>query len=140
MSEAMRIELPHRIGMDLLSACRSRLPYEACGIIYGHTIDSALIPDGFAIIRNASKTPGDSFAFDRGEWIAACYEAQKNQRQIVGVFHSHPTGANAPSKRDEQALVPWESYWIVGFANPQGEIAAYRHTEQGWFALPLVSA
>lgn len=140
MTATIRVKLPRTMETDLLAACRSRLPHEACGIIYGYKVDSTLVSDGFAIIRNVSTAAGVTFAFDRNEWIAACYEAQKNQRQIVGVFHSHPTGANAPSKQDEQALVPWESYWIIGFANPQGEIAAYRHTEQGWLTLPLVPA
>lgn len=140
MSDAITVKLAPKLRDDMITACRRRLPNEACGIVYGYRAGNALIPDGFALIRNVAPFAADSFSFDQGEWIAACYEAQKNQRQIVGVFHSHPAGTNAPSKRDEQSLVPWDSYWIIGFAGPGGEIAVYRHTEEGWISLPLVSA
>ncbi|MBO9597854.1 MAG: M67 family metallopeptidase [Cohnella sp.] len=140
MSDAITVMLAHRLRDDLISACRRRLPYEACGIVYGYRSGDLLIPDGFALVRNVAPMAEQRFAFDQGEWIAVCYEAQKNQRHIVGVFHSHPIGANAPSALDEQSLVPWDSYWIIGFASPGGEIAVYRHNGQGWISLPLVSA
>lgn len=140
MSDLTTVRIPQRLREDLVAACRSRLPFETCGVIFGYWINNALIPEGFSLIRNISPNAADSFAFDRDEWTAACYEAQKNQRQIVGVFHSHPFGATSPSKRDERTLVPWDSYWIIGFEGHLGEIAAYRHTEQGWISLPLVSA
>ncbi|WP_027085255.1 M67 family metallopeptidase [Cohnella panacarvi] len=140
MSCEIIVKLGNRLREELVETCRRRLPNEACGVVYGYRTADELIPDGFAWIRNVAPNAEEAFAFDPGEWIAACYEAQKNQRLIVGVFHSHPIGANAPSKRDEQSLVPWDSYWIIGFAGSDGDIAVYRHTEQGWVSLPLVPA
>lgn len=140
MSCGVTVKLAHELRENIIDACRRRLPNEACGVVYGYRTSDALIPDGFALVRNVAPNAEDAFVFDPSEWIAVCYEAQKNQRHIVGVFHSHPIGANAPSKRDEQSLVPWDSYWIIGFARPGGDIAVYRHTEQGWITLPLVSA
>ncbi|MFC5529158.1 M67 family metallopeptidase [Cohnella yongneupensis] len=139
MSNVMSVKLAQQMNNDLIAACRSRLPQEACGVIYGKKSESGetLIPDGFSLVRNVSSSANDSFAFDRNDWIAACYEAQKNQRHIVGVFHSHPAGTCAPSVRDEQALVPWESYWIVGFAGPHPNTAVFKHTGDEWIPLPL---
>jgi len=140
MSNGVIVKLNHELRDNIIDACRRRLPNEACGVVYGYRTSGVLIPDGFALVRNAAPNAKDTFVFDPAEWVAVCYEAQKNQRHIVGVFHSHPIGANAPSERDEQSLVPWDSYWIIGFASPEGDVAVYRHTDRGWITLPLVSA
>jgi proteasome lid subunit RPN8/RPN11 len=137
MSTILAVKLPSDIANDIIHACRSRLPHEICGAVYGYRSDKLLMVDGFSLIRNVSPSPVDRFEFDRNDWISACYEAQKNQRNIVGLFHSHPNGSIAPSARDEQALVPWVSYWIVSFAENRAEITIYKQEDYGWTILPL---
>lgn len=135
--------LPEALERSLVDACRSRLPYEACGVIFGERDGDTLVAERFAVVRNAAASPERSFAFDPDDWIAVCFEAQKNQRRIVGAFHSHPVGPDRPSDRDEQALVPWESYWIVGFAGQTGgtgrtgKLSVYERTEKSWAKLPI---
>lgn len=133
------VMLNRKLEHDLIAACRIRLPYEACGIMYGNLTESSVTAEGFAIIRNTSPFPENRFTFDQNDWIAACYEAQKNQRLIVGLFHSHPDGTVAPSLHDEEARAPWESYWIVSFANDQGVVRAYKRDARHRFvALQMV--
>lgn len=122
---------------SLVEACRSRLPYEACGVIFGERDGDELLADRYAIVRNVATSPERSFAFDPDDWIAVCAEAQKNQRVIVGAFHSHPNGPDRPSGRDERSLVPWESYWIVGFSGQAGKLSVYARREKGWVKLPI---
>jgi len=142
MSGISEVILDNRLENDLVAACRVRLPYESCGVIYGVKTDSRLVADGFALIRNVSASPADSFAFDPGEWVTVFYAAQKNQRTIVGLFHSHPDGSVVPSLPDKQGWIPWETYWIVGpdRADRSGKTAIYA-CDSGtgsWRRLPVV--
>jgi proteasome lid subunit RPN8/RPN11 len=101
-----------RLEKDLLSACRLRLPYETCGIIYGTESDKLITADGYHVIRNASPSQADSFSF--------------------------PQGTILPSRLDEQGSIPWESYWIISFAEGNNEIAVYnRVTPQQWVSLSI---
>lgn len=139
MSNPVAVRLATALENRLIFACRDRLPRETCGVVFGAFTDDALIAEDYAIVRNASPTPDTRFAFDPNDWIAVCYEAQKNQRKLVGVFHSHPVGPGVPSAYDERALMPWDSYWIVSFADGQGAVSAYKHdARHGFLALPVV--
>jgi proteasome lid subunit RPN8/RPN11 len=129
-----------KVENDLLSACRRRLPYETCGIIYGTEINGEVAAEGYVVIRNGSNSPADSFSFHPEDWVSAYFQAQKNQRNIVGFFHTHPHGVSVPSLRDEQGSIPWGIYWIVSFAEGNREIAVYRrcsNTHEQWVSLPI---
>ncbi|MFC5700417.1 Mov34/MPN/PAD-1 family protein [Cohnella faecalis] len=143
-ADTSKIILTSKLEKELLAACRSRLPYEACGIVLAAQSDTegneALMkPDSFAIVRNVSTNPERTFRFSPEEYVAAVYEAQKNQRRLVGFFHSHPTGEPLPSFEDGQGSLSWGTYWIVGLGKESGpEIAVYRRDEAGdWLPLSL---
>jgi proteasome lid subunit RPN8/RPN11 len=58
--------------------------------------------------------------------------------EIVGVYHSHPTGPAQPSARDvRQAHYPAWVHVIVGFPSGRPEIRAYR-LRPDRFAMTLV--
>lgn len=133
------IKLKPELVRSLIDDCRRRLPYEACGVIFGERDGRRLVANGHAFVRNAAPYPERRFSFAPNDWIAVCYEAQKNQRNIVGLFHSHPIGPEYPSRRDERGLVPWESYWIVSFADPCPKLTVYKRVNETWIVLPVVA-
>jgi proteasome lid subunit RPN8/RPN11 len=138
MGDAFSVKLNLSLETDLLSACRQRLPYETCGIVFGTEIDGLVTTDGYAIIRNRSSSPTDAFSFHPEDWVSAYFETQRNQRNIVGFFHSHPQSMAVPSLSDELGFMPWGTYWIVSFAKGNNEIAVYRRdAQQGWVSLPI---
>ncbi|MFD0674286.1 M67 family metallopeptidase [Cohnella sp. GCM10027633] len=134
MSNPVIAKLTIEVENSMIAACRDRLPLECCGVVYGSLEEEHTVAvEGYSIIRNAAASPENRFSFDTEDWIAACYEAQKNQRRLVGVFHSHPVGTGEPSASDARTLMPWDSYWIVSFADGQGAISAYRHDARHGF-------
>jgi proteasome lid subunit RPN8/RPN11 len=138
MRDAISVSLNRTLENDLLSACRQRLPYETCGIVFGTESDGVVLADGYTIVRNRSISPIDAFSFDPEDWVSVYFQTQRNQRNIVGFFHSHPQNAAVPSLKDEQGALPWGTYWIVSFARGNDEIAVYRRdAEQGWVNLPI---
>lgn len=131
------VVLGSKMEAGLAEACRSRFPYETCGVIYGSVQGSALLADGFDLVANAAAAPEANFFFDPRDWVEIYFRAQKNQRSIVGLFHSHPNGAPLPSASDSRGFVPWETYWIVSFSASGHDIAVYRRERADWVRLPV---
>ncbi len=126
------------VAQGLVHALRSRLPFEACGVITGTAASGGIEASGFRLIRNAADQPTTRFSFHPEDWIAAFFEAQKNQREIVGFFHSHPSGTIVPSKSDLAGFIPWKTYWIVGLSEGDYEIGVFlRQPGERWAKLPL---
>jgi proteasome lid subunit RPN8/RPN11 len=139
MEQALSVVLSRLLENDLLSACRRRLPYETCGIIYGTLSDGRLSADGYDLIRNTSSSAVDTFSFHPEDWVSAYFQAQKNQRNIVGFFHTHPQGTAHPSIKDEQGWIPWGTYWIISLTDSNSEIAVYRRgSQEKWVSLPIM--
>lgn len=119
---------------ELETASRARLPYECCGVLFGSGDGRAAIVDGFAVVRNRASEPTRAFEFEPADWIAAFYEAQKNQRRIVGFFHSHPQGPCIPSRRDAQGWPGDGICCIVCLSGLRAEIRFFRRETQGGWA------
>ncbi|MFC4599991.1 Mov34/MPN/PAD-1 family protein [Cohnella hongkongensis] len=138
METSREARLDADVEKKLVSALLNRLPNESCGLLWGTAANGVIEVGGFRLIRNAADSPAAQFRFDAEDWIAAYYEAQKNQREIVGLFHSHPSGTIVPSESDLAGFVPWKSYWIVGLQSAGHQIGVYvRQSEAGWAKLPL---
>jgi proteasome lid subunit RPN8/RPN11 len=124
----------------LVEDCRRRLPHETCGVLFGAASGTELAIRGYAVIRNASRTPVSSFSFDPADWTAAYYEALHHGRRIVGVFHSHPDGTTLPSQADEEGRSAWGTYWIIGVSSGESDahMAGCRYVpDSGWVPLSL---
>ncbi|MFC4306262.1 Mov34/MPN/PAD-1 family protein [Cohnella boryungensis] len=144
MGLALEIRLEAELEERLVETLRARLPYEACGIIYGREEDGIIVADGFALIANDAARSVNAFAFRPEEWVRLYCEAQKNQRCIVGLFHSHPQRNAWPSEADLEGSLPWGTYWIVGFfgGDPANyELAVYRRASSNrWLSLAIQRA
>lgn len=64
------------------------------------------------LMRNISKSPGDSFSFDRNQQLAL---VRDSRYRIMGIFHTHPAGKLEPSEKDVKGWppIPGLRYWIV---------------------------
>ncbi|MFC5470017.1 Mov34/MPN/PAD-1 family protein [Cohnella suwonensis] len=135
----MIVRLSEELENDLISAALARLPLECCGVVYGTATDDAIVADAFGLVRNAAISPERRFAFHPEDWVSVIFEAQKNQREIVGFFHSHPEESVLPSQRDMNGSLPWRTYWIVGVSPAERGIAVYHrhHADDRWDPLRI---
>jgi desampylase len=98
---------------------------ETCGILRGW---------GGRILRadraiNVSPTPFTAFEIDPETLIAACRQARRpSSYDIVGYYHSHPTGDVMPSKRDAELAEPDGKLWLI-FSRTRAQI--WRATNAG---------
>jgi len=134
----VEVRLDADLEKGLVHTLRNRLPYEACGVIMGTVTSGIIEASEFRLIRNAAGHPAAHFSFHPEDWIAVFFEAQKNQREIVGFFHSHPSGTIVPSDSDLAGFVPWRTYWIIGLTEADHEIGVFaRESDNHWTPIPL---
>jgi proteasome lid subunit RPN8/RPN11 len=144
------------IGEDLMA----RVQIEACGVLLGELVtgeqgDEWLVDD-VVPLRNIAGSPV-YFEFDPGDLLQLEME---RPGQIIGVYHSHPTGYARASRTDQQNMarvneeqsIPW--CWLIvcgpfnetfaeymharGGVLPEDRLIAYYHyPEQGLAALAI---
>ena len=88
-----------RLGTAQMAEMRSHveacLPHEGCGLLAG----SAGVVEAVLPVRNAAGSPV-KFRMDPIEQLHALDWIDSRGLDLVGIFHSHPTGPDAPSATD----------------------------------------
>ena len=105
------------------------MPDEACGLFLGtpRRIETA-IPT-----RNVHPTPRSHFEIDPAALIAAHKAARAGGPEIVGYWHSHPTGQAAPSATDQASASGDAKVWAIVAG---GEVTFWRDAADGFEPLP----
>ncbi len=123
------IHVSRAITEAITAYCVCKLPYEACGILIGSVRGSETEVHSFLPVRNAADHRRETFRFHPAQWIEALYAIERSNRQIAGIFHSHPEGPPLPSAADLNT--EWHglpSHWIISLANESApQIRAYRY-------------
>jgi proteasome lid subunit RPN8/RPN11 len=93
---------------EMQSHVESIFPEEACGLIAGY--DSKV----FSVmpVKNVLQSQ-DRFRMDAQEQLNCFLKIEKENWDLLGIFHSHPHGPAFPSKIDiEEAYYPDSAYLI----------------------------
>ncbi len=102
-------------------AAKTDYPLEACGLLIG-TINSGWQVDEARQVENLNKErAADRFQLDPAGYQSVDRELRGTDREIIGVFHSHPDCPAKPSPTDMESA--WEGfvYPIISIYN--GEVA-----------------
>lgn len=105
----MRIEVAKHVVEAMQSAALAAHPHEACGILLGEgeTIS------GFIATRNVHTDPESHFEIDPQALIDAHRAAREGGPQVMGYYHSHPTGDAVPSERDRAMASGDGRIWAI---------------------------
>ncbi|MEB2836250.1 MAG: M67 family metallopeptidase [Desulfurococcales archaeon] len=96
---------------------------ERVGFLIGYTsARGASRVAAYYAVENAAAEPG-AFESNPLDVVAAHRAAWSLGVDVVGVFHTHPTGPPKPSSRDIENMRLWPIIWVI--ASPLG-IAAYK--------------
>jgi proteasome lid subunit RPN8/RPN11 len=102
-------------------------PDECCGFLFGiEKRDDRVITD-VLIVNNVKE--GDKkrrFEISPKDYMKAEQYAEKNNLQLLGIYHSHPNHPAVPSEHDRVAAQPWFSYVIISVINKDV------HTIRSW--------
>lgn len=110
------------------------LPNECCGLLIG-TAD--MIEDA-SRARN-TKRSRTRFQVEPADHFAAIRMARAAGFEIIGAYHSHPSGPSGPSDTDRARLTdPSMFHLIVSLAHGTRTVRAFRLTEGNFSPLELV--
>jgi proteasome lid subunit RPN8/RPN11 len=95
-----------------------------CGLLAGR---DAVITSAFAA-RNVHAAPATAYEIAPDELFRIFREIRAQGFELLGIYHSHPTGENAPSPADiERAYYPDAAYVIVSpLFNAKNPVRAFR--------------
>lgn len=123
-----KVRIPQSIVTTIVGHARASLPREACGLLYGQRKDGVVIVARATATDNADSTdPNRRFAIAPKDLLEAHKVARAEGIDIVGHYHSHPTGLATPSNADVSAIADPMALWIiVGLSKcGQGEVKAF---------------
>ena len=100
---------------NLARHARAEEPRESCALLLGSPVaeGESVAVSGALPVTNASDTPETAFDVPSGELIDAYKAAEEHGLAIVGIFHSHPTSAAAPSETDRRMMVVNPVVWVI---------------------------
>ena len=93
----------------LLDESARAAPREACGLLLGHGQRiAAALPT-----TNLAADPLTRFEIDPAALFAAHRAARSHGPQLIGYYHSHPTGVTIPSPCDRQQAPGDGRVWAI---------------------------
>jgi proteasome lid subunit RPN8/RPN11 len=98
---------------DIQFRLESDYPNEGCGFLFGK--DDQRIRHITQMIAADNQSTGDQrrqFVIHPHDYLKAERYAQKNDLQLLGIFHSHPDHPAIPSTHDLEFAQPYFSYFI----------------------------
>lgn len=125
----MDIVLTSEVHAALLAAARAAHPKEACGLLLGARARiTAARP-----ARNVHPNPHTHFEIDPEALIDAHRAARTpGAPQVLGYYHSHPTGPAQPSATDRAMAAGDGRIWAIIAG---AEVALWRDGDAGFAAL-----
>ena len=106
---------------DILAHAREEAPRECCGLLLG----SVTKVERSVRTRNRASDPVRRFLVDPTDHFAAIRFARSARLEIVGAYHSHPSGPPVPSATDLSEAHSGREFLHVILALLTGELRAY---------------
>lgn len=128
------IEIPHDIRDELISYAHEGAPQEVCGVLAGVFDDRMSRVSKAYRADNVASLPEMRYEIHPEQQYEIFERIEDSGLEIVGFYHSHPTGPPGPSATDAaQAAWPERSYVIVilggvGDGSDHGDEAEERNT------------
>ena len=129
----MEIVLTREAFDRVLAEAAGALPEEACGILLGRAgcVEQA-IP-----ARNVHPSPRTHFEIDPQVLIDAHRAGRAGGTQVLGYYHSHPSGQAEPSATDRAMAAGDGSIWAIVAG---GDVRCWRDDAAGFAELSYTVA
>ncbi len=127
---AMETAVTSGVKATLLAEAAAADPLEACGLLLGqHGLITAAVP-----VLNVHPDPARHFEIDPAALIAAYKAARADGPEVLGYYHSHPSGRIEPSATDRSSASGDGRIWAIVAGDA---IGWWRDAPGGFEALPL---
>jgi proteasome lid subunit RPN8/RPN11 len=112
----------------ILTHAREEAPYEACGVLagtYGRTLSRV---ETTYPTPNVASSPRVTYEIDPEQLFETVETIESAGTEVVGFYHSHPTGPQRPSPTDE-AQATWEEYsYLIVDRRDDPDLGSWRWT------------
>jgi proteasome lid subunit RPN8/RPN11 len=122
----MVLEISSALLERLLSDTRKSPDREICGLLFG----AAERIEAVRACANVAADPRRTFEIDPATLLAAHRAARSGGPQVIGHYHSHPSGMAEPSAHDAEAAMGDQAVWLILTAT---DVRAWRSTSVGAF-------
>lgn len=131
----MELEVTREALAAMRSAASAAHPHEACGVLLGEGVRITEVRE----TRNVHPTPATHFEIDPQALIDAHRAARSGDGpQVLGYFHSHPTGEPIPSATDRAMAAHDGRIWAIIAGGIAGNDVRFWHDgDRGFAALPF---
>jgi [CysO sulfur-carrier protein]-S-L-cysteine hydrolase len=110
------------------------VPNECCGLLIG----TAEMVEDAARARNAKRSR-TRFEVEPADHFAAIRRARAGGFEIIGAYHSHPSGPSGPSETDRARLTdPTMVQVIISLAHGTRTVRAFRLIDRNFSQVELV--
>ena len=104
----MKVEIARSL-LEQIMALAAAAPDEICGLLFGQSDRIETI----CCAANVAPDPARHFELDPSVLIAAHRAARGGGPQVIGHYHSHPSGVARPSVTDAACASPDGSLWLI---------------------------
>ncbi|MCO6041347.1 M67 family metallopeptidase [Thermococcus alcaliphilus] len=95
---------------------------EICGFLIGRMKGEDAFVDYVVFAENRLNSPV-GFEIDPLETLKVLEKAEEEEKEVIGIFHSHLNCPPYPSPRDLKGMDLWRNIWLI--VNNTGEYRAF---------------
>jgi proteasome lid subunit RPN8/RPN11 len=134
-----RLILPANLRSTIEGEARHVFPRECCGLIEGTREFETIIAAAVHRTRNIAHNK-DRFEIDPAEHFKALHAARAHGRDIVGCYHSHPSGTTEPSVHDRESAFEEGFLWLIAAVHAETvELKAHLFEDGKFIAVAIAS-
>ena len=108
---------------ELVAHAIEQQPNESCAMLFGKKVGDDWNVKEVFLTQNMDNSQ-TNFTISPEELLKGYQIAQKNQLEVVGVFHSHPNSDAIPSNTDKKFMQNNPVPWII-FSGVNNNLKAY---------------
>ena len=118
----MQLWLRPELARTIVDHAKRSIPNECCGVIIGAGIEAhEVVP-----VPNIATDPQHYYRMDDRVLTDLFFRVQRENKAIIGFYHSHPTSEAVPSKADVTlASYPDMAYVIASLRGAEVKLAAW---------------
>lgn len=133
LTKTYKLQIPRHLYDAMLAQAAAERPNECCGMLAGRSEGDV----GRATYRfplgNVADHPTVEYLSESRSLIGAVRTARDAGAEILAIYHSHPTSAPLPSRKDREMSVGWGDavvHLIISLASDKPTVRAWRLTAE----------